>query len=694
MHDPIGAFTRIRELYLSYLDTAFRIEDQGVAEERQKLLRSAGSLCTEPLLEPQPEWGKDERGFQDLLNEQGDQAVLAPLSPQSRELFLKLIGCGLIGRDQKGSLFRPYRHQLQMLARGVRDGQAGIVTSGTGSGKTESFLLPVLATILDEAKRERGGWSPPAPGYLEHRWWCDPQGKPYAVRDREGVYDLREGIKVRGLEWDGFHKRHQRAGETRPAAIRALVLYPMNALVEDQMARLRAAIDSQDARALLTQELQGNRIFFGRYTGQTPGGPCYWRQHERSLAGLATGSGTSQLKDLIPGCGSTQTLTQWKQQVKSSRQRRVEEMLIAYARMEDLQRAVRSQLELNPDQQAGWAQTDEQRETAFAFPSTDGAEMLSRWDMQETPPDILITNISMLNAMLSRSSEQRMLEQTRDWLASDSRNRFTLVIDELHLQRGSEGTEFMYLLRLLLVRLGLDQPERHKQLRLLASSASLPSKGDGAEQSLDYLRDAFADFGLPLGSQREHWEEAIVSGDVVSPPEAKGRWGLPTDPEQVLLGCRRFWQATGIGGSDAEDNSDALLPLDALDGATPERTALLDALQVPQADDPASRWLTFAEAAGHALVQACRDPEAPDHTRATPIGLIAARIWPGHGWAERDVEQVLRLLCAAVGCTGEGASGTGAALPRFRLHTFFKSPEGLYASVVPPGQRHGGDAVR
>ena len=46
--------------------------------------------------------------------------------------------------------------------------------------------------------------------------------------------------------------------------------------------------------------------------------------------------------------------------------------------------------------------------------------------MQEKAPDILITNISMLNAMLSRSSEQRMLEQTREWLASDERNRFTL----------------------------------------------------------------------------------------------------------------------------------------------------------------------------------------------------------------------------------------------------------------------------
>ena len=104
--------------------------------------------------------------------------------------------------------------------------------------------------------------------------------------------------------------------------------------------------------------------------------------------------------------------------------------------------------------------------------------------MQEKAPDILITNISMLNAMLSRSSEQRMLEQTREWLASDERSRFTLVIDELHLQRGSEGTEFMYLLRLLLVRLGLDQPKQHKQLQLLASSASLPSEGQGPNKVL------------------------------------------------------------------------------------------------------------------------------------------------------------------------------------------------------------------
>ena len=40
--------------------------------------------------------------------------------------------------------------------------------------------------------------------------------------------------------------------------------------------------------------------------------------------------------------------------------------------------------------------------TRYLFPSPEGSELITRWDMQETPPDLLITNISMLNAMLSR----------------------------------------------------------------------------------------------------------------------------------------------------------------------------------------------------------------------------------------------------------------------------------------------------
>lgn len=81
MHDPIGAFCRIRELYLSYIDTAFRLEDPELAQERRQLLRRIGNLCSEPLLEPLPRWAVDGRSFEDLVTESGPDAVLAPPLP-------------------------------------------------------------------------------------------------------------------------------------------------------------------------------------------------------------------------------------------------------------------------------------------------------------------------------------------------------------------------------------------------------------------------------------------------------------------------------------------------------------------------------------------------------------------------------------------------------------------------------------
>src|SRR3546814_16100140 len=56
----------------------------------------------------------------------------------------------------------------------------------------------------------------------------------------------------------------------RPPAIRALVLYPLNALAEDQMSRLRQALDSDRVRAWLGANRPGHRFWFGRYTGWTP----------------------------------------------------------------------------------------------------------------------------------------------------------------------------------------------------------------------------------------------------------------------------------------------------------------------------------------------------------------------------------------------------------------------------------------
>ena len=91
--------------------------------------------------------------------------------------------------------------------------------------------------------------------------------------------------------------------------------------------------------------------------------------------------------------------------------------------------------------------------------------------MLASPPDILVTNYSMTNVMLMREREAPLFEATRNWLAADPSRCFTLVVDELHSYRGTQGTEVAFIVRSLLRRLGLapDSP----QLRIVATSASL-----------------------------------------------------------------------------------------------------------------------------------------------------------------------------------------------------------------------------
>ena len=52
MLDPIGSFIRMRDYFVSYLDTAFKIRPSDVAERRRELLATAGRMCAEPMIEP------------------------------------------------------------------------------------------------------------------------------------------------------------------------------------------------------------------------------------------------------------------------------------------------------------------------------------------------------------------------------------------------------------------------------------------------------------------------------------------------------------------------------------------------------------------------------------------------------------------------------------------------------------------
>ena len=136
--------------------------------------------------------------------------------------------------------------------------------------------------------------------------------------------------------------------------------------------------------------------------------------------------------------------------------------------------------------------------------------MLSRWDMADAVPDIMITNYSMLNVLLLRDRDRQYFDSTRDWLRANPEHRFTLVVDELHTYRGTAGTEVALLIRNLKMRLGLD--DRSDQLQIIAASASLEADRDEAyvEQFFAVPRETF-DF-LPGQIVRPEVAESDLSG--------------------------------------------------------------------------------------------------------------------------------------------------------------------------------------
>lgn len=410
MNDPYGVFESLRQHYMMYIESRFHLRHPSLRRERQALLNRDRRLYREPAIEFVPPFVSSGKKLHDasdeisaLPNDLGDFAAQ-----------------GLFPAD-----WTLHQHQYEAIEQSQH--KHVVITAGTGSGKTESFLIPAIAQLLRESQQ----WPP----YQSRDWgW-----------------------------WDGTSRIHQRGNEVpdRQPAIRTLILYPMNALVEDQMKRLREALDSDEARAWLDAHRGGNRFYFGRYTGQTP------------VAGK-------------------------EYQYGKLNKNKVQKLRAELQKEEVTARAI--------DREIANAQTEEDRQAALEkrafFSRIDGAEMLTRWDMQTHPPDILITNYSMLNIMLMREHEEKMFEKTRQWLESDPSHQFTLVIDELHMYRGTQGTEVAYLIRKLLHRLGLW--DHLDQVRFIAASASLEEDASSRQYLSEFFGvDGLAEFFGIIGGQRD-----------------------------------------------------------------------------------------------------------------------------------------------------------------------------------------------
>lgn len=499
----------LQKRIVDHFDEELRLRDKDLADRRRAMLEAQGTLVAPPRVEYLPPYKASDLTFSDL---EGCVSTPGLADFLTQHLFPE-------------GVIHPYDHQAEAFLASMAGADVAI-SSGTGSGKTEAFLMAILARLLEEGR----AW--PAPGEAPQKQWWEVEGQPW---------------------------KESRTHEKRPPAVRAMVLYPMNALAEDQMVRLRRLLDSDEVHQWLDQNLAGNRFYFGRYTSAS----------------------------------------------KPSRRR---PNLKGARRSEELERDLAASLRTIQKTRDSLGEGDE--EARYHFPRSHGSEMLVRWDMQMAPPDVLVTNFSMLAVMLGREDEERLFDATREWLEASPDHKFTLVVDELHLQRGTAGTETAYLLRRLFSRLGLrDKPS---QLSVIATSASLPENVDSEEFLAQFFNRDDRPFEIfdgeyehpASGGARERELGGRTREALAEIAQAPG----PLDGEEVALVHNALGRVYRVGLEDQQPKPEKELA-HALFGKRKDARALLERLLQRSSADG-----TPLKLRGHVItstvsgIWACSDP--------------------------------------------------------------------------------------
>ena len=203
--NPIKVKKSIETRLRNYARQSIPIE-KAHPEATPKLLKFFSNpetaLFQDPYLELLPRYQQGDT----LAKLRNDQLI----DPVTAEIFAEYFG--QTGHPEKINL---HSHQADAIRQACVHGQNPgngftgdgnlVVCSGTGSGKTESFLIPVIDHLVKEWRRETGG-------------------------DKD---------------------------KRLSGGVRAMILYPMNALVNDQLGRIRRILKNYDF------------LTFGRYTGET-----------------------------------------------------------------------------------------------------------------------------------------------------------------------------------------------------------------------------------------------------------------------------------------------------------------------------------------------------------------------------------------------------------------------------------------
>lgn len=154
-----------------------------------------------------------------------------------------------------------------------------------------------------------------------------------------------------------------------------------------------------------------------------------------------------------------------------------------------------------------------------------------RDEILKSPPDIILTNYMMLELMLVRPQERRLITASKDLSY--------LVLDELHTYRGRQGSDVAMLVR------RLRQASGASNIQCIGTSATLAGPGTLAEQQAEVAAVASRDFGVEvkstsvIGETLRRATEGAVDEDALrlrihTPPQT-GHADLHIDPLAIWI---------------------------------------------------------------------------------------------------------------------------------------------------------------
>ncbi|WP_318606967.1 DEAD/DEAH box helicase [Mitsuokella jalaludinii] len=498
-----------------------------------------GLLYKKPFIESSPAYVSVENGIEK-----------SSIPPWMKEYFTQLSEADI------GVFKSPFVHQLSALEAAI-EGKNLFVSTGTGSGKTECFMWPLLAKLAIEARESKSSWG------------------------KRGV--------------------------------RTIIMYPMNALISDQISRLRRMIGDQDGNFInifrKTCGKEVRRPQFGMYTGRTPyPGPHSSKVQDRKLE---------------------KTLRRVSFPENDSEKEFFDHLL--------QEGKIPAKADMN--------QFLQNLHDGIHIPNDEDAELITRFEMQQFCPDILITNYSMLEYMLLRPREKKIWEDTREWLNESEKNKLLFIIDEAHMYRGSSGGEVALLIRRLFYKLGI----RRNRVQFILTTASMPNRTkEDIDSVMKFANDLTAsdteiNFCYLTGEQE--YIDSQLKYDI---------------PDSILL-------ESSSANFEAKNDIrlSALLAfwrqIEGFDYNITDLKSLYNWMY-----DNLIYYRPF-----HELIKYCRG-------NAVSLDELSSRIFP-----ELDHEIALRAVSVLLSIAPLAKNDKGAVLFPARMHMLFKGISGVYACTNP-----------